>query len=126
VKNPTGKTRYKSKKVGTIDVREDSPLSVPAEYLGMSPDDITAYVMGGMIKGDPKAAPRPGYRKKAPDGEDEFADFFARVVRPGLKSGKRTEADLSAREKAALELQREIQSLRKQLVDEDDGEDLVL
>jgi hypothetical protein len=118
--------RYKSKKTGTIDVRQPSPLGVPAEYLGMSPEDITAFIMGGMLKGDLKAAPRPGYNKAMPEDEDEFADLFARFVRPALKSGKRTEADLNAREKAALELQREIQSLRKQLVDEDDDEDLVL
>jgi len=100
--------RFKSKKTGTIDVREPTPQGWSAEYLGMSPEDITAYIMGGMVKSDPKAAPRPSFDRNL------------------TVASTRTGADPSARMSAALELQKEIESLRKQLVDEDDDEDLVL
>ena len=45
--------RFKSKKTGTIDTKQPSPLKggMSAEYLGMSPEDITAYIMGGIASG---------------------------------------------------------------------------
>lgn len=102
--------RFKSKKTGTIDTKQPSPLKggMSAEYLGMSPEDITAYIMGGIASGGPKAAPRPSFNRNL------------------TVANTRTGADPSARMNAALELQREIESLRKQLVDEDSDEDLVL
>lgn len=98
-----------------------------AEYLGMSPEDITAYIMGGMVMSGPKAAPRPSFERPG-SAQDDIADIFGENVAHKLKTGERTEADLNAREKAALELQREIQALRREIADEDDeaNRDLVL
>ena len=95
--------RYKSKKTGTIDVREPSPVG-PPHLLGKSPDEITAYVLGGIVKGKPKAkaAPRPGGRARS---------VAAKELVKAMKKGARGY---------------NIHSLRKELTKDDDGGDIVL
>jgi hypothetical protein len=72
-----------------------------------------------------RAAPRPA-TVPTPQEEDEYADWFVANILPALESGTISKQDLNRRERAALELMEEIDTLKQKLTRKDMGGDIKL